>query len=158
MTGAGPLQLLELSVLPEWVDFNGHMNDAAYAAAFSHGVEALMEHIGIDAALREARRYTLYTLESHIRYLREAHEGEALVLDLHLVAHDAKRLHVLMRMWRPTDSTLLATGEQMLIGIDAARGRPAPFPETVAARVEALARAQASLDPPEGVGRRIGLG
>ena len=36
-----PLRLFETKVASEWVDYNGHMNDAAFAIVFSRSVDAL---------------------------------------------------------------------------------------------------------------------
>ena len=33
------LKVLDTNVIPEWLDYNGHMNDAAYALVFSRSVE-----------------------------------------------------------------------------------------------------------------------
>ncbi|MDR5866037.1 thioesterase family protein [Halomonas koreensis] len=148
------MALLETRVIPEWVDYNGHLNDAEYARVFSLGVEALMDTIGLDAAGRDRHGYTLYTLETHLCYRREAHEGQSLAVEVTVLDRDAKRLHVFFAM-RDAEGTLLATSEQMLMGIDSDAGRPAPFPETVAAAVEALPAA--GDDWPELAGRRIGL-
>ncbi|WP_018717185.1 thioesterase family protein [Arhodomonas aquaeolei] len=132
------LTVLETAVAPAWVDYNGHMNDVAYAGVFSQATDALMEWLGMDAAFRSAAGYTIYTLESHIRYRQEAHEGDGLRVEAWLADHDAKRLQVLMRLCDAADGTVLATGEQMLMGIDTGSARPAPFPAPVAANVDRL--------------------
>jgi len=148
------MALLEVRVAPEWVDYNGHMNDAEYARVFSLGVEALMDAIGLDEAGRARHGYTLYTLETHLCYRREAHEGQPLSVEVTVLARDAKRLHVFFAM-HDSEGTLLATSEQMLMGIDSDAGRPAPFPEAVAGVIETLPAAKG--DWPELAGRRIGL-
>ena len=51
------MQILDTRVAPAWVDYNGHMNDAEYARVFSLAVEALMDHIGLDAAGRDRHRH-----------------------------------------------------------------------------------------------------
>ena len=66
-----PLVCFEGVVLPEWVDYNGHLRDAFYSLLFSYGVDGLMDRIGLDAAGREALSHSLFTLEAHIHYLRE---------------------------------------------------------------------------------------
>ncbi len=33
------MRFLKQSVLPEWVDYNGHMNDSAYAIIFTKALE-----------------------------------------------------------------------------------------------------------------------
>lgn len=151
-----PLSLLSVEVPAAWVDYNGHMNDAAYAIPFSDSVDALMRYLGVDAACRGREGFTLYTLESHIRYLREAHEGERLAVDAQLLDHDGKRLHLFLRLV-DTDGDVRATAEQMLIGIDSNAGRAAPFPDAVAEAIEGLAAEQRDLPVPEGAGRRIGI-
>ncbi|MDZ7748464.1 MAG: 3-hydroxyacyl-CoA dehydrogenase NAD-binding domain-containing protein [Halofilum sp. (in: g-proteobacteria)] len=153
---AAPLELLTVEVPATGLDYNGHMNDAAYAIPFSDSIERLMGHLGLDAAAREREAYTIYTLESHIRYLREAHAGERLAVDAQLLDADAKRLHVFLRLVDDAGE-VRATAEQMLIGIDSAAGRAAPFPEAVAAAVERLAAEHAELPAPDGAGRPIGI-
>ena len=56
------LALLETRVAPDWVDYNGHMNDAAYALVFSRACDALMDKVHLDAGARKATAHTLYTL------------------------------------------------------------------------------------------------
>ncbi|MEC8917391.1 MULTISPECIES: thioesterase family protein [Salinicola] len=146
--------LFKTRVQDGWVDYNGHMNDAEYARVFSLAVEALMDCVGLDEAGRAEHGYTIYTLETHLCYRQEAHRGEALAVALTLLDSDAKRLHVLFTLTNADDDTL-ATSEQMLMGIDVASGRPAPFPEPVAARVEALPKA--GDEWPKAAGRRIGI-
>ncbi|WNK19998.1 thioesterase family protein [Halomonas piscis] len=148
------MALLETRVAPEWVDYNGHMNDAEYARVFSLGVEALMTAIGLDEDGCRRHGYTIYTLETHLCYRREAHEGQALAVEMTLLDHDAKRLHVFFTL-HDAEGTLLASSEQMLMGIDSDAGRPAPFPEAVADAVGTLPAA--GDDWPKLAGRRIGL-
>lgn len=39
------LTTYETPVLPEWVDYNGHLRDAFYLLVFSYATDALMAHI-----------------------------------------------------------------------------------------------------------------
>lgn len=157
MSSATALTCLETAVRAEWVDYNGHMNDGAYAVVFSHATDALMDRLGIDATFREHYRYTLYTLETHIRYLCEAHEGDRLVVDARLLDHDAKRLHMFYTMRHPDAEAALSTCEIMLMGMDRETGRPAPFPQPIADRLADLWQAHGCTTPPEGAGRSIGI-
>ncbi|KAA0010355.1 hypothetical protein F0A17_18000 [Billgrantia pellis] len=149
------MQLLTTRVAPEWVDYNGHMNDAEYARVFSLAVDTLMERIGLDEDGRENLGYTLFTLETHLCYRREAHQGQALAVDVLLLDRDAKRLHLFFTM-HDANGELLATSEQMLMGIDTHQHRPAPFPPAVVDAIEALPRAEADAWP-QAAGRRIGI-
>ena len=48
-----PLDVYATTVAGDWIDYNGHMNDAAYALVFSRSLDALMDRIGLDAATRK---------------------------------------------------------------------------------------------------------
>jgi acyl-CoA thioester hydrolase len=150
------LTCLETAVQPEWVDYNGHMNDAAYARVLSTATDALLTRLGVDADRRAREGYAVYTLETHIRYLQEVHEAQPLTVAACLVDHDAKRLHVLLTLHGPA-ATAAATGELMLMGMDTAAGRPAPFPESVARAVDALWASHGCAQPPAEAGRAIGI-
>lgn len=149
------MNIYATQVAAEWVDYNGHMNDAAYARVFSLACEALIDHIGLDEAGREHYGYTIYTLETHLCYRREAHQGQSLSVDLTLLDSDAKRLHVFFAML-DAEGNLLATSEQMLMGMKQASGRPSPLPLQVASRVATLPQADKDAWP-ELAGRTIGI-
>jgi acyl-CoA thioester hydrolase len=154
---AAPLALHRATVLPEWVDYNGHMTESSYVLVFGHATDAFLDHIGMDDAMRRATATSVYTVESHINYLAEARQGEDLAIDTQLLAHDAKRLHLHHAMRRAADGRLLATTELMLLHVDKAGPRAAPFRPATAAAIAAIARAQAGLAKPANVGRAIGL-
>jgi len=147
--------ILESRVAPEWVDYNGHMNDAEYARVFSLAVEALMDRIGLDAMGRERHGVTIYTLETHLCYRREAREGQPLHVALSLLNRDVKRLHVFFELLDEAEN-LLATSEQMLMGIGIEAGRPAPFPSTVEEAIGELPHVARNAWP-ELAGRSIGF-
>lgn len=147
--------ILESRVAPEWVDYNGHMNDAEYARVFSLALEALMDRIGLDAAGRDRHGYTIYTLETHLCYRREAHEGQPLSVAVTLLDRDAKRLHAFLEL-NDEEGNLLATSEQMLMGMNQASGRPSPFPPEIVEAIAILPHAEASAWPAL-AGRTIGI-
>src|SRR5690625_1993538 len=129
--------IFESEVLEEWVDYNGHMNDAAYAIAFSKAVDELMVLLGITETFRKEKKFTIYTLETHIVYLWEALEKEKLSINGQLIDVDEKRLHVFFTMKNEVGKRI-ATSEQMLIGIDETTGRSAPFPKDIIREIEAF--------------------
>ncbi|TWG55183.1 MULTISPECIES: thioesterase family protein [unclassified Aminobacter] len=146
-------------VRPEWVDYNGHMGDFAYAIAFSQTVTAFMDVIGIDRTYRDATSSTLYTLDMRIGYQRECHEGLALELTLHVLAADAKRMHLYLEM-HDGDGNLLAWNEQVQLHVSRASGLPkaAAFPEDIAARIKEAAQKAPAIPPLAHIEKRIGLG
>ncbi|MBF8223175.1 thioesterase family protein [Halomonas sp. 328] len=147
--------ILETRVAPAWVDYNGHMNDAEYARVFSLAVEALMDKIGLDAEGRSRHGYTIYTLETHLCYRREAHQDQPLAVAVTLLDRDAKRLHAFFELF-DEERNLLATSEQMLMGMNQQSGRPDAFPAPVAEALAELPHAEADAWPAL-AGRTIGI-
>jgi acyl-CoA thioester hydrolase len=144
-----------------WVDYNGHLNDAYYMVIFSYATDGLMAQIGLDAAGRAATGHTMYTLEIHLNYVQEVHEGVPVEVRTQILGVDAKRVHLFHTLHRQDDSTLLATNEQMLANIDASNAatgpKTAPFVPAVAALLLPLAQSHASLPRPANAGRSIAL-
>lgn len=147
--------ILNTAVAPEWVDYNGHMNDAEYARAFSMGLDAFGEAIGLDEAARDALGVTTFTLETHLCYLAEAHADDPLALSVDVLDRDAKRLHLLFSMVRG-DGALAATSEQMIMAMDKQTGRPTAFPDVIAEQIAAFGQ-RAADDWPDQAGRTIGI-
>lgn len=152
----GQVFSFEQNVLSEWVDYNGHMNDAEYARAFSWATDAFMNFIGLDEKGRSELSYTIFTLETHICYLKEAHKGESLTIKSQLLDTDEKRLHQFLTM-ENAQGDLVAAMEQMLMGMDQEEGRPAPFPHEIAENVEQIYQNDVRKEQPKQAGRHIGI-
>lgn len=150
--------IYECTVEPGWIDFNGHMRDAYYVLVVSYANDALMEELGLGPAYLKANNATLYNLESHTRYLLEAHEGDRIGVDMRLLGADAKRLHLFSEV-RRADGALLALNEEMLMHVSREGERPAaaPFPPEVQERVSARLARDAALPAPELRAGPIGL-
>lgn len=148
--------LFEDYVHSEWVDYNGHMNDAEYARVFSMAVEALMNNLGIDADFRDQHQYSIYTLETHLSYLAELKNGQYFRVTVQLLDYDAKRLHVFFTM-EDEKGMRVATSEQMLMGMDMAQGKPDSFPLPIEKEVKKLAKVSEGKEIPAEVGRVIGI-
>jgi carnitine 3-dehydrogenase len=150
----GWLHLHSATVVPEWIDYNGHMTEFRYLEVLADATDAVLRRIGIDSAYI-AKRGSYYTVETHIRHLTQARAGEHIRVATRLLGHDEKRLH-LFHEARGSDDAAIATGEHMLLHIDAADGRVAPAPPEVLLALDAIAERQRDLARPEAAGRRIG--
>jgi acyl-CoA thioester hydrolase len=150
-----PFRLHDVTVAPEWTDYNHHLTESAYLLIMGESSDAFFRSFGVDDAYRHAGR-SLYTVETHLRNLREAREGECLDLTIQVLAMDDKRLHIVHEMYRAPGG-LIATAEQMLLHVDMRAGRAAPFPEHIARRLREISAAHAALPVPEYVGRTIGI-
>ena len=151
------LRLHRDRVQPDWLDYNGHMNEAYYVLVFSRATDAFMDLIGMDEANRVATETSIYTLESHILYLEEVGSGEPLAVTSQLLGHDAKRFHLFHTMHHAESGARLATAEMLLLNIDMTGPKATPFQAAVAAKLDAIAQAQAGLPPPAEAGRAVAL-
>src|SRR5689334_23702602 len=99
MTMEPLLSLHTEEVLPEWVDYNGHMNVAWYVLAFDHATDALLDWLGLGRAYAESENRSVFVLETHVTYEREVTAGDTLRFRTRLIDHDARRLHVFHEMF-----------------------------------------------------------
>lgn len=133
-------------VLPEWIDYNGHLSEPYYVLVFGHATDAVMDAVGLGPEYREADDASLYTVEAHVRYLDEVSAGADLEVRSSVIGVTGKLLWIWHELW--VDGRLRATEE--ILGVHVAGGRPAPFPDDVAAAARALL-----VDPPEEASGRI---
>ena len=155
-SGAAPLDTWAGAVLPDWIDYNGHMTEHRYLQCFGEATDALLARIGVDAAYLATKR-SFYTVETHLMHRREAHAGDALRVATQVLSADDKRLHVFHRLLRPADGTELASAEQMLLHVDTAAERSVAIEGVVRDAMQALLRQHAGLGRPEAAGRSVGL-
>lgn len=151
-----PLRLISPKVIADWVDYNGHMSESCYLLVFGDQSDAFFRLIGIDEAYR-AGGHSLYTVQTMIFNLAEAHLGDQLDLALHLVDADEKRLHIFHTMHNARTGELLATGEQMLVHVDMAAGKSCAMPAELQRKIDAIRAAHSALPLPPQAGRNIAI-
>ncbi|MFK2825498.1 thioesterase family protein [Bacillus sp. B190/17] len=148
--------ILKDCVRDEWLDHNGHMNDAEYARVFSWAGFNWMNEVGFNEEFRQKHQYTMFTLESHICYLAEMMPNESFEVTLQLLDYDEKRAHFFFELFGEGGKRA-ATCEQLLMGIDKQKRRSAPFPAELFEKMEWLAKQQESLPKPKEAGRTVGI-
>jgi len=152
-----PLRLHETRVEPGWVDYNDHMTESRYLQVFGDATEALLRVVGVDLDYhRSGRNY--YTVETHLRHLREVEGGAPLHVTTQILAADEKRIHLFHSLYRSDNETLLATAEQMQLHVDTRANRACPAAPEVLERVQRLTTAHRTLQRPAGSGRSVSLG
>ncbi len=152
---AAPLLLYSTVVRPEWVDYNEHMSEWCYLLVMGNSADRFFRHVGIDEAYR-AGGGSLFTVETHLRNVREVALGDDLSLSLQVLGADRKRVHLAHVIGRE-DGEEVATGEQMLVHVDTRRGRVRPLPDDVHRRIQHLAAVHRTLPAPAWVGQVMGL-
>jgi len=144
-------------VRPEWIDYNGHLMDGYYAVAFSAVTDRLLELVGFGPAYPAASGHSVYTVESHIVYLRELRAGARLVYTTQLLGHDDQRIHLVHTMAEAGSAQSAATNELLLVHVRQAPAAVVPMPTDALDRLAQLAQAHAAHPPPPQAGRRIAL-
>jgi acyl-CoA thioester hydrolase len=143
-------------VLPEWIDYNGHMNVGYYTFAFDRALDAFLDReLGMGEGFARRGRMGPFTLQNNLAYLGELKAGAPFQIRLQLLDHDAKRIHVFMEMIGPDG--IAATAEQLLMNVDLAARRSAPYPDWAQRRLAGLAAAHGALPRPAGAGQAIGI-
>ena len=160
MTFPAPFDRFRGEVLPEWIDYNGHMNLAYYTVLFDQATDILFDELGLGLDYRRDRKLGTFVAETHNLYERELLVGARVRVATQIIAIDAKRLHVGHEMFAldggPIAGQRAATQELMFLHVDLGARRVCPFPPDLYARVSAAAAAHSGL-PPAWAGRRIGM-
>lgn len=145
------LKLHSEPVREEWLDAYGHLNEAYYLVPFSNAAWALQDHFGIGVDYFERTGGAIYTVESHLRYLKEVRAPASMELVTMIFDSDAKRLHFGHVML--VDGEERATFECVGLHFDTRAACTAPLPGDVQAALQA---ARVSKQP-DWAGRRVTL-
>ena len=141
-----PMVTVRRHIPVDWTDYNGHMNEGRYGQVFSDAADAVMVHVGADAAYIEAGQ-SYFTVETTVKYLQETHAGTAVEVHSKVTVGAGKKLGLFHEM-RGLDGTVLATCNQLMIHVDLETRRSSLPAGTVQKKVEALAAAHKAEDKP----------
>lgn len=142
-------------VLPEWIDYNGHMNVAYYLLAFDRATDDFLNYLGLDGAHREASGGSTFAGDIHLTYQREVKEGAALRITTRLLGFDEKRIRFFNSMFHAEEGFLAATMESLSLYVDLHHRRVAIMPPQIQERLAAVLAAHSALPLPPEAGRVI---
>lgn len=148
-----------IKLLPEWIDYNDHLNVAYYTLIFDRSAETAVDILNLGEAYRRAENRTLVTAEAHITYIRELKLGADVRATFRLLDADAKSLHVYQELYH-ADGWLAATQESIVLHVDlAAEGGPkvARMADAIRIDVQTMLRYHSSLPRTKYVGRVLGI-
>ena len=148
------LSLFDAEVLPEWLDYNGHMTESRYLQVFGDATDALLNFVGMDEAYR-TQGFSVYTVETHIRHLLEVAGAEPLSVKTQVLGFDEKRLRIVHTMSNASSGDILATGEHMLLHVNTEAGKACPFGKKLYEKLEKIWQGHQSLAAPVFAGKGI---
>jgi acyl-CoA thioester hydrolase len=118
-----------LTVKPEWLDLNGHMNVAFYLRAVDDGSNAFFDALGLGWDYTEAGAGSIFVTSCNMDFKRELFAGDALLVTSQLLDWSAKLIHCYAEVFNTRENYLAATCESIYMHIAFATRRSAPMPE-----------------------------
>lgn len=153
MASSAPLRLLHARVIPEWIDYNGHMTEHRYLDLFGQTTDRFLAFIGVDSDYLQ-KGYSYYTVETHIMHQAEAKAGEELHVETQLLSYDEKRIHLFHVLKR--EEKQLASAEQMLLHVDTVNSKAVSADISILSSLKALSALHEDMPEPAAVGRHVG--
>ena len=125
-------------VYPRHLDHMDHMNVAYYVEKFDEGVWHLFAAIGLTPTYMRENHRGMAAVEMNIRYLRELHAGDLIVVRAGIVKITDKALHMVQEMRNAETGELAAHWRAVAVHLDREARCGTPFPPEVAARAREM--------------------
>lgn len=145
------------TVLPAWLDANGHMNVAFYLSAFDKGSDPFFEYCGLGWDYTKSGAGSVFATGCNIDFRHELLEGDALEVTTRLLDHNAKLLHLWCEIFRAGETRPAATEEALFMHVSLQTRKSTPFPDFARQRLAEVLAAHASLPAPAALGRTLGI-
>ena len=105
------IHLRTAKIIPDWTDYNGHMNLAFYIHLFDQGWEVLLEKFDMGGESAKNQKRSTFAVESHTKYIQEVKEGDEVDINLLFLDHDSKRLIYQLEIFNKFNNYRAATTE-----------------------------------------------
>jgi acyl-CoA thioester hydrolase len=152
MTVEAPVSRWRERVLPEWLDYNGHMNVAYFVLIFDHATDEFYPLIGLGKPYRKRTGKSTFAVESHVTYQKELSVGEEVRVTTQLLGFDNKRIHYFHTMWHADKDYQMATLEQLALHVDLTTRKVEPMPAESQQLLEEMWRTHGKLPRPKELG------
>lgn len=157
MTFEAPIARWRERVLPEWLDYNGHMNVAYFVLIFDHGTDEFYPLIGLGKPYRNRTGKSTFAVETHITYQKELSVGEEVLVTTQLLGYDSKRIHYFHTMWHAEKKVQMATLEQLALHVDLSTRRVEPMPDESQRLLAEMWESHSALPKPKELGSVMGI-
>ena len=129
---SSPYKTRNQKVIPEWIDYNGHMNVAYYTLAFDKALDFFFEDVlGIGPSFVEKNKEGPFALKASYNYFSELLEEEIFFVDISILDFDSKRVHLFGQMRKDKSLELSAVFETVLMNMDLSARTVKQYPERV---------------------------
>ena len=103
--------IFNITVRPDWIDYNDHMQDAYYGLAFSYAIDHFQDAVGFDDKYRRQSGNTIYVIEDHKFYLNEVKLASELKIETNLIDTDKQKFVLYSQMF--VNNELVAVSEML---------------------------------------------
>lgn len=142
-------------VLPEWGDYNDHLNEGYYGVIFGHASDGLLELLGFGPEYRQSFGGTFYTVETQIRFEAEIALGEPITVETTLLGADPKRLHYWHELRVVGAPARSATQEGLMLHVDIEPVKVTAMSPAMVDAASGLTASHASIRGQADIGRAI---
>ena len=125
------------TVYPRHLDHMDHMNVQHYVEKFDEAVWHLFASVGLTPGYMRERNRGMAAVEMNIKYKRELHAGDLVVVRSGILAVTEKSLRLAHEMTNGATGEVAALQEAVAVHLDRAARRAVPLPEEIAARARA---------------------
>jgi len=154
---SAPFDEFRGQVLPEWIDYNGHMNLAYYVVLFDQATDLLFDRFDLGLDYRRRTGKGTFVAETHTLYENELLVRARVRVATQILGSDDKRLHLAHEMFEIGGDKRAAAQELMFLHVDLVARRVCPFLPELGERVAAWTAAHKTLPRPSWIGRRIAM-
>ena len=135
----------ETTIPQAFLDENQHVNVQYYLHLVERGLGEVFRRVGLGERYAAADEIGNFALEQHIRYLAELLHNDEVSIYIRLVDLSPKRAYFIGFLVNDVREQLAATVEVVMMNVDIARRRGAPFPPQAKQRLDALLTAHRNL-------------
>ena len=150
-----PFQQHEESVLPQWIDYSGHLNVGYYLLPFENATRAFFRHLDLSQEYRERSNHAFFAAETHLTFEREVKLGDTLQFTTQLLGWSPKWINCLHCMIHKDEGYLAATNQLLFVHVDLETRKSAPMPQPQQQSLAQLMKAHGELPIPPQAGRAI---
>ncbi|MBZ5734748.1 thioesterase family protein [Nocardioides sp. TRM66260-LWL] len=138
-------------------DSNGHLNVRHYLGIGSEGLDESLVDLGIPQNWPLVAGHACFSAEHHVWYLDELRTGDRMSVRVRLLGRSERAAHVLVYILDDTRERVSCAFEEIFLHIDLADRRTAPWPDDVAAALDARIAEHAALPFPAATSGALAL-
>ena len=105
-------------IIPDWTDYNGHMNLAFYIHLFDQGWDVLLDRFQMGGESAKNEKRSTFAVESHTKYIQEVKEGDEVDINLLFLDRDKKRFVYQLEIVSKSGNFRAATSEVCSLYVD----------------------------------------